>query len=521
MKPASPVRRPSRTAHLDTALLAASMLGAAALAGACGDDGATAGTGGSDTSSATSAGATSGQGGATSAGQGGGSATGGGSEGGGTSGTFVDLPPFAAQPDASGGLTNVSADLGALLENGALAGACAAYQADPANLQKRLLCGKAMFFYEGFGTAGVPKPLITWLLQSFPAELGPGFQNLGMIADPNSPEKLPLGLAKGAPIGTVESLAFTCASCHFGRLPDGRYAVGAPNHDYDYGRMNLVIALLPSTAMPGWSDAAHDPEALAELQPMRAKLDADFGLKISLGTALLPLITGGTSIPAFSKENEGHYARWKTGTMDFFIQPLPYDDGVHTISKISALWGVPDAAELGAHSLPSAMLGWTGGTSSLPNFLHSFVGLRGERRQIDEHAARATALRAARRRARSALTRGRRAALARARAGRSARAAGARRSAVVAARAGERGRAEEGGHEERRVEAKTARGRASVRGDGLHTRAPTHVRHGKGMALGDARAKMNPWLVRYNPGDFSIILRGVARQMVRHKREKG
>jgi mono/diheme cytochrome c family protein len=138
-----------------------------------------------------------------------------------------------------------------------------------------------------------------------------------------------------------------------------------------------VIALLPSTAMPGWSDAAHDPEALAELQPMRAKLDADFGLKISLGTALLPLITAGTSIPALSKENEGHYARWKTGTMDFFIQPLPYDDGVHTISKINALWGVPDAAELGAHSIPSAMLGWTGGTSSLPNFLHSFVELGG------------------------------------------------------------------------------------------------------------------------------------------------
>ena len=31
--------------------------------------------------------------------------------------------------------------------------------------------------------------------------------------------------------------AFTCAACHFGRLPDGRYAVGYGNMAFDYGLM--------------------------------------------------------------------------------------------------------------------------------------------------------------------------------------------------------------------------------------------------------------------------------------------
>ncbi|HMJ51995.1 MAG TPA: hypothetical protein VK540_07955 [Polyangiaceae bacterium] len=30
---------------------------------------------------------------------------------------------------------------------------------------RKLLGGKSMFFYEGFGTIGLPKPLMTWLRQ--------------------------------------------------------------------------------------------------------------------------------------------------------------------------------------------------------------------------------------------------------------------------------------------------------------------------------------------------------------------
>jgi mono/diheme cytochrome c family protein len=286
--------------------------------------------------------------------------------------------PFAAQADTSEGLTNVGADLDAVLEHGALATACAEYAQAPGDRRKRLLCGKAMFFDESFGTAGIPKPLVTWLIDSFPDEVGPGFEKLGMIADPRSAEHVPLGLAPGAKLGTVDTLAFTCASCHFARLPDGRYAVGAPNHAYAYGRMNLDAAVLPALSIPGAKDSDHDPDALAAIQPLRDRMKADPAIGQALIAALLPLITGGGgAMPMFSKANEHWYARWRTGTMDFFIQPLPFDDQVHTVSKISALWGLPDASERAAHGIDSAMIGWTGSTVSELNFLTGFVDLGG------------------------------------------------------------------------------------------------------------------------------------------------
>jgi hypothetical protein len=285
--------------------------------------------------------------------------------------------PFAPQPDTSEGLTNVSADLDAVLEHGALATACADYAKAPGDHHLRLLCGKAMFFDESFGTGGVPKPLATWLIDNFPDQIGPGFSKLGMVEDPRSSEHLPLGLAPGAKFASVDTLAFTCASCHFARLPDGRYAVGAPNHAFAYGAMNLDIAVLPALSIPGAKDSDHDPDALAVIQPLRDRMNANPQIGQALLAALLPLLGGGATMPAFSKENEHWYAHWRTGTMDFFIQPLPFDDHVMTVSKISALWAMPDLAERQAHGFTSSMLGWTGSTISERNFLAGFVLLGG------------------------------------------------------------------------------------------------------------------------------------------------
>ena len=298
-------------------------------------------------------------------------------DGGGGGDTLPD--PFAAQPDRSEGLTNVGADLDAVLERGALATACADYARAPSDRRLRLLCGKAMFFDEAFGTPGVPKPIVTWLIDHFPDQIGTGFAKLGMIPDPRSPDGLPLGLPLGPKLGSVDTVSFGCASCHFGRLPDGRYAVGAPNHAYDYGTQTLAMTMLPALAIPGADPNAHDPAAMMAIRPLRDRMQADPAIGTALITALLPLITGGGAgmLPTFSKENEHWYARWRTGTMDFFIQPLPFDDGVHTVSKISALWGLPDGDELAAAGAGSAMLGWTGGTASVRNFLASFVDLGG------------------------------------------------------------------------------------------------------------------------------------------------
>ncbi len=285
------------------------------------------------------------------------------------------VDPFAEGPDTSEGLTNVSSSLNAILENGELTGACERMKANPANRRERLLCGKSMFFDDGFSTIGVPAAIFDFVGSRFPDELGLAYSKLGLIPDPRSTKNRPLGAPKGAPLNGNETVAFGCAMCHFGKLPDGRYAVGAPNHDYDYGGHILNILLAPQSASPTWSEAAHHPDALAKTSAVRGKLAADFGLKLQLTGSLLPLLTSLNAVQNLDREQEGDYAHWRKGTMDFLMAPLPLDDKIHTVSKILSLWDVPGADREHAAGLPHAMLGWTGGTKSLLLFLKGFVAL--------------------------------------------------------------------------------------------------------------------------------------------------
>jgi hypothetical protein len=291
--------------------------------------------------------------------------------------------PFAPQPDESEGLTNVSPDLDAVLEHGALAGACDRYRAGQIDRKTMLTCGKWMFFYETFGTAGVPAALVKFLAQSFPDELGIGFAKLGMIADPASADKLPLGLAPTAPMsGGIDAVAFTCASCHFGRLPDARYAVGAPNHDYDYGRHILTLTLAPTLGLGTAQAADHDAAAVAKVKPVVDRLAGDFALKAKFGLALLPLAS--MKQPGLTPEVERQYASWVKGTLDFVIAPLPIDDGVHIVGKMIGLWGIPRAAEIASSKMSSSLLAWTGDARSLEEFLRGFATLGGVATPSDE-----------------------------------------------------------------------------------------------------------------------------------------
>lgn len=285
--------------------------------------------------------------------------------------------PFAPLPADSAGLTNVATDLRAVLENGALGAACAAWEADPSDRRKRLMCGKAMFFYESFGTVGLPLAIVESLIENFP-EIGPGFTGVGLIEDPYSATHLPLGVS--TPVTSTSapaSLALTCASCHFARLADGRYAVGAPNHSYDYGKHILSLVLLPQLARSNPDLSAHHPAAIEALRPMYERLQADRGLRIRVLLDLLPLLSlvRNGMVPTLTREDEGAYASWLTGTQDFTLTPVPIDDRVHTVSKISALWSIPTVPEWTAQGMPSAMLGWTGESPSVEQFVHDFVVL--------------------------------------------------------------------------------------------------------------------------------------------------
>lgn len=293
-----------------------------------------------------------------------------------------DLAPddarFAPRPDTSEGLINVSADLELLLEERALVGACDRYRSGEEDGRRaRLLCGKEMFFHESFGTVGAPAALMDHLATWYPDEVGEGFEGYGMVPDPDAPPRA-LGLAPTRGLGPDEEVpayAFTCASCHFARLPDGRYAVGAPNHAYDYGRQILALGVYPAVALFG--DGEHAAEAIEAVQPLIDRHAGDEAVQEALLAAVLPLASVGGA-PALSVEVERAYATWPVGTQDFVIAPLPLDDGVLTISKIIDLWDIPDAEEEEAAGMPHAMLAWTGAAESLADFVAGFAVIGGE-----------------------------------------------------------------------------------------------------------------------------------------------
>lgn len=281
-------------------------------------------------------------------------------------------------PVAALALQDTASDIEALLENGRLEGACERYHRAPEAASPYLtkLCGKWMFFYEGFGLRGVPKPIVTFMIKNLPQTVGKGFEKYGMVADPHSPDHLPLGFGAGAPINGVETLSYTCASCHFGKTPDGRFSVGLANHDYDYGRQLIAMMLTPmAAALPSQTELS--PEARAQIQPHLDELKAS-GAYASLLQSLLqltPILTGGGGVPTVGVALQRQYMSWKPGTQDFIIAPVGSDDRVHTVSKIQPLWNLYSAEEMLAKGGRGAMLGFTGATQSFDSFLQGFVAL--------------------------------------------------------------------------------------------------------------------------------------------------
>ncbi len=288
------------------------------------------------------------------------------------------VPPVETAPDQAG-LTNVGTNLTAVLEGGKLAGACDAWFATKGQgtLKQKLLCGKAMFFYESFGTYGIPQVMADFMIQKLPESVGPGMEKFGLYADPTSAKQLPLGLAPGAnlPDTTVPSYTFTCASCHFGKTPDGRYAVGQANHDYDYGRQILAFNLFAKLATGLEPASQHNAKAVAAIQPLIDEYKANPFLAFEFGLALLQLTSALSAVPAFSPADEAAYASWKPGTQDFLMTPVVVDDGVHTVSKIISLFNLPTTAQIESGGMTHAMLGWTGVAGSLVNFLRGFAAL--------------------------------------------------------------------------------------------------------------------------------------------------
>ena len=288
--------------------------------------------------------------------------------------SFID--PFPTADRETYGLTNTSYTLEEVLEYGALENACELYAEFPYDEDLKLRCGKAMYFYEGFGGMGIPQPLLDFVSTKFTDEIGEGFEAYGMFLDPYSEEGRPIGYGPGAPLGSVETLAYSCASCHFGQLPDGRYSVGTGNYDYEAGKQFLALMLLPQSVMPGFNDDEHDASALEIIQPLRQKLWDSPLLFAQMGWDMLPLLwSSDMSAAEISIDVERAYASWRSGTMDVFIPPLPIDDEVHIVSKIPSLWDIPTREDQAEFNMPSAMLAWNGASPHLEHFVSGFLAL--------------------------------------------------------------------------------------------------------------------------------------------------
>lgn len=259
---------------------------------------------------------------------------------------------------------DVDRDLSAVLEAENLAGACEQVRAGAMDRPTRLRCGKWMFFYESFGTQGAPAPLLDFLQKYYAGYYGEAFTSFGFIADPASTTHMPLGLAPTpTKLGSVEARAFTCASCHFGQLPDGRYAVGFANQRLDYGHFLASLAA-PVSLSFNLNDASVHPTLRAELGPAVTAARQQPGYSLEVGGLGLQLLGAGTN-GQLSVDEQDHFLHWRTGTMDFLTKPV-LDDGVWAVSRILSLWNIPTGT-------PHEWLSWNGGVPHLEDFLAGFV----------------------------------------------------------------------------------------------------------------------------------------------------
>ncbi len=269
---------------------------------------------------------------------------------------------------------DVDVDLALVLETAALAGACDAVDAGATDAQTVLRCGKWMFFNETFGTVGVPVGLLEFAQKHYADTFyGPGFSQLGFIADPANTKGMPIGLAPTTgKLGSITTRAFTCAACHFGQLPDGRFAVGYGNGKLDYG---TFIASLGAPLSLSFD--ANDPKVAPALRTRLASAVAAAKQKPGYTTeaGLLGLsLLGAGSTGATTVAEQERFLALKPGTMDFLTKPL-VDDGVWTVSRILSLWNLPDEAQRAAAGMPHEMLSLNGGVKRTMDFLQGFVAI--------------------------------------------------------------------------------------------------------------------------------------------------
>ena len=210
--------------------------------------------------------------------------------------------------------------LGVVLEHGELMGACDRYRGGQTDRTTMLLCGKWMFFYETFGTSGVPASLVSFLASHFPDELGLGFSKLGLVRDPASTRRPAARNGPGSP--ARDGHPFHCV--HVRELPlraAGRRPVRG-------GRPQPALRLRAAhpddlRSLRGWRSASTRPRiTIRRPSPRSSRSSTGWrpirSLKQQLLGTLLPLAS--LSLPSMTTQNEHEYSTWPTGALDFPIR---------------------------------------------------------------------------------------------------------------------------------------------------------------------------------------------------------
>ena len=136
-----------------------------------------------------------------------------------------------------------------------------------------LRCGKMVFIYGGYEikdmSIGMPENLVDVLLSGLKPDAGDRLENVGFFKDPFS-DKFPLGLSPSPreqdPTDEEgRKIVMSCATCHLGKTPDGRFVVGMPNEKMDIGRFNNMIYYALYRADQKQKDPTRWPEKVQEV----------------------------------------------------------------------------------------------------------------------------------------------------------------------------------------------------------------------------------------------------------------
>ena len=108
--------------------------------------------------------------------------------------------------------------------------------------REEIFCGKWLFLaWETTGKLPLPELLFDAIQRSWPERVGPNFEKLGFLPNPFDKRGRPLGITRSTTKYTgLPAVNVSCSACHVGQLPDGRYAVGAPNTKLDLSTFNLM-----------------------------------------------------------------------------------------------------------------------------------------------------------------------------------------------------------------------------------------------------------------------------------------